>query len=538
MEHLRDYGSISGAIAPEVPINNIRHSQVWEATHDREGNRLLYMERSFISFSFGGKNIEDFDLLAIIDGDFLQRNLYAEFGDNITESDVWDGQLYWSSHYNANTLPLVLFTDGIEQKQLDAFKQWFRSGHIEELIVSEHPNRAIMARIGEVSSYEMLPFEQKIETKIGGMIYQTSTTLYKGKINLNFVMDDPFWYSRTNILDEYYEVIDGVETVNKWTNANGNEVIATTDKDALKIIYEDNVPVVSMVQEMDPNYPILFGTEAEAIQPNLSYSAIGSRVAAENEGGLVSQAHVAYYDKFPQRFDLNSQQNGYFYYGGNAKAYPTLKFQLTPQLNEDGYICYPLNSYVADGEQKPYNTITIESIHKKDFCFTTPGIYTGYNQVINIFHTIDEGTAWEEIRVAIRDTVKHFAPRQYAMAIIDSVGSGTAATSSDLQACITQMKQFLYSSSEIVPATFIINSANGQATGTFTFRNRADSLTELTENVGDMVRSEYLTIEDTNHPDEDGYIQPYSEEHPEYSHKMTTDGELENVRILYKYAYL
>ena len=35
-------------------------TQVYDATHRGDGKRLPYMNRSFISFSFGGKYIEDF----------------------------------------------------------------------------------------------------------------------------------------------------------------------------------------------------------------------------------------------------------------------------------------------------------------------------------------------------------------------------------------------------------------------------------------------------------------------------------------------
>jgi len=41
------------------------------ATHNGAGDRLPLMNRSFISFSYGGKPIEDFGLIAITDGDAI-----------------------------------------------------------------------------------------------------------------------------------------------------------------------------------------------------------------------------------------------------------------------------------------------------------------------------------------------------------------------------------------------------------------------------------------------------------------------------------
>jgi hypothetical protein len=49
------------------------------------------MYRSFISFTYGGKKIEDFDLIATISGDRLNRSGYASFDDTVTTYDNLDG---------------------------------------------------------------------------------------------------------------------------------------------------------------------------------------------------------------------------------------------------------------------------------------------------------------------------------------------------------------------------------------------------------------------------------------------------------------
>jgi hypothetical protein len=91
MAHYRDYGYLTGSSASQVEIDTEHNTQVYIATHDGAGNYLPYRNRSFISFSFGGKNIEDFDLIATIDNDFLERRLYADFEDNVSDSEIWDG---------------------------------------------------------------------------------------------------------------------------------------------------------------------------------------------------------------------------------------------------------------------------------------------------------------------------------------------------------------------------------------------------------------------------------------------------------------
>jgi len=49
------------------------------------------MHRSFISFLYGGKNIEDFNLLAITENNSMDRYIYSEFNDHITNSEIIDG---------------------------------------------------------------------------------------------------------------------------------------------------------------------------------------------------------------------------------------------------------------------------------------------------------------------------------------------------------------------------------------------------------------------------------------------------------------
>jgi len=71
------------------------------------------MNRSFISFSFGGKNIEDYNLVASINGDRMQRDGYSDFEDLTSSYEVLDGQFYWGTHYTNHQIDFTLATDGI-----------------------------------------------------------------------------------------------------------------------------------------------------------------------------------------------------------------------------------------------------------------------------------------------------------------------------------------------------------------------------------------------------------------------------------------
>jgi hypothetical protein len=83
---------------------------------------------------------------------------------------------------------------------------------------------------------------------VGGTKYKTSTTLFKGEITLDFVMDMPFWYSKINIFGHYNE--DTGEYEDTWLDANGNTVgifNSYENLDVMKIILEDNIPTSSMI---------------------------------------------------------------------------------------------------------------------------------------------------------------------------------------------------------------------------------------------------------------------------------------------------
>ena len=207
--------------------------QVQSAFKDGQGNPLPFVGKQFISFSYGGKNIEEFDLLVVFKGDRLEKGIYAPFNDTTTEQAELDGQMFWASNFRANNLTFTLATDGITSDQLEKFKNWFQPGIEKELILSEHHNRAILARVADVPQISLLPFEKKIEVVIGNQKIQTSTSLYKGEIVLNFVMDDPYWYSKKSIIEDL-------------------------EKDSVKLVFEDGIPYPTMLKTncllADKNY--------------------------------------------------------------------------------------------------------------------------------------------------------------------------------------------------------------------------------------------------------------------------------------------
>lgn len=586
-----DYGKVSNDrgitwLGSDKEPSQIKYTQVYSATHGAHGY-LPYMKRSFISFSFGGKNIEDFNLIATINNNRLQKKGYSEFEDLTSDYEVLDGHFYWGTHYTNHTLDFELATDAMTQNELDSFLRWFSAGQVRELILSEHPNRAVKARVSAAPDLHLLPFEEKTTKKIAGQDYNTSTTLYKGEISLSFVMDEPYWYSKINIFG-YLNETDGIY-YDVWTDANGNEGISVyDDPDAVKIALEDNIPIAGMIQDS-----MLLGNNSYA---NSNETTDGARVAEletytetiDSSGAepvvnvaeeVDEQSRIAIVDEndiwqWGARItgtimsistgieNFSSSDKNYFYYAGTAPSAPIIEFTLTPVINEQGYISNPKNSYT--NPDTPYNIFFFESLTKKELYFTTPSIYTGYNQTIRIFEQAKtKNLAWVDIRNQIRDYVNHPAARAWANKVIDKVSNGsTVAISANLITAISNMSYFIKDTDgSILPSTFIIDNKNGRAIAKLGYRGvNNNNVTEWStygtiyklgdssdtrkeEDVGDMIRSNYLVIEDQNQPNEDGHIVGWNgatEQSRLYSHIIGHDvvNGLTNVFVKYQNMYL
>lgn len=672
-------------IGYEQEDTRIRRGQVYMATHKGE-QKLPFMNRSFISFSFGGKDIEDFNLIATIENNRLDRQGSSEFEDLVDEYNILDGQFYWGTHFKANKITFKLATDGITQQELEDFKYWFAGGKTRELILSEHPNRAILARVESPSQIQLLPFEEPATVMISGNKYKTSTTKYKGEITLTFSMDMPFWYSKINIFGYYDTATNTYKDV--WYDPVTQQEVNILDSyhnlDVMKIVLEDNIPISSMIttslllgnntfahlnvleqghiaEYLDKfvyyylgsddehgtflcvligvidriqNYIYAYAGDSIPIYNNntvantaidasdLQWILTGINTHIENPASRLSTSstlaqinataqsvfstmtndnaptstHTPQYitnedtNKYTKIYN-NSQGNlnglapeegaivagphmsentgvltlakdsiVHFYYAGTAPAYPTIEFTLTPKFNSSTYYIespcnsYATTSYTEQGIAITYNTITIESIGKQEFKFTTPNIYTAYNEVIKIFSTLNSrtGEAWEVIRALIRDNVKHHAVRDWASRVIDTFN--TTIIGSNVQTNALNKMQLLFKATDesILSSTYVFNSETGKAIGTFSYRqyDAAGSGTpsytivrDIEEDVGDMIRSKYLIITDRNHPNSEGRIVARtldSDYTKSYTHILyhNVENGLENIYIRYKNMYL
>ena len=558
------------------------------------------MYRSFISFSYGGKNIEDFDLIATTAGDRLERDAYASFNDLTSTYDTIQGQFFWGTYFKSNSITFDLATDGITQEKLDAFKNWFKPGVIKELILAEHPNRAIMARVSSPPQLKLLPFESPVKIQIGEDFYNTKTTLYRGEIVLEMVMDEPFWYAKQNIL--------GIQNTNEgyydesWIDANKNRVGVknTPDEDHIPLgsaaqtsvflggdMYASVVykllsfiaePITAEVYEVGHaqtdsetagayfNNGLEYGQTGIINFPGNEYYR-GAVIATEdNNGNYVSGARIAGADMTSAGensfgITLLASETANLYYAGTAPSPVTIFFKLTPILdNETYYIVSPFNK--IGHPELPYNTIQMVSTKEHNFCFTTPDIYSSYNEVLQLVDSLIKATgAWLTIREYIRNNIKHAAVRAWANHVLDkydnSDGSGiidgdTETIKADIKLGLSYMFKDQYGL--IMPAEFEFNSKTGRSRGKFTYRSAttsANSETDWTtyglenlvvseEDVGDMIKSNYLILDERNVLDSRYQVQAWEITHPDYAYYVQHDvpNGLQSLRFEFKNMYL
>lgn len=526
----RDYGAMNYLQPANNEINSTPRRQVYQATHGGDGSRLPYMNRSFISFTYGGKPIEDFDLIATIVSNRLDRSGYAPFNDITSQYDNLNGQYYWNSHYNANQLSLTLSTDGIDQPTLDEFLFWFHAGEARELILSEHPNRAIMARVSSPPKLSLLPFEYDTTITISSIQYPTKTTLYKGDITIDFVMDEPHWYAIQNILGR--EDTSRNRIVDEWVDANGNTVEVFASKDALKILVEDGIPLGSMIDNnmllgngafanVENNTDSLIWSlpEAEIEKVNAEPTGVGARIygtITDEEYADRSRLVVAtealqwlametteelWYDKEPgfepdhreyhpgqykgiiagPIIDISGKgieslaylEKGYFFYSGTAPSPTIISFDVTPKFNDYGYFSAINNTFI--NPTVSYNIITVESVNKQELRFTTPNLITSYNTALDLLiKGIQQGKANVDIQDDILKKVRHPAVRTWVNSLISTSANLTGVPQETIKDRMTQF--FMNDEDEFAQMHFSFNSKTGEAIANFEYRRPTQQL--------------------------------------------------------------
>ena len=176
-----------------------------------------------------------------------------------------------------------------------------------------------------------------------------------------------------------------------------------------------------------------------------------------------------------------------------------------------------------------------------------------YNRAIELIKTyVKNGSTqtWEGFRQIIREEVRHAHVRRWVIKLIDNLPNTYLINSSGTQTklCTDMMQLIRDDNNRITSATFTFNSETGEAMGEFKYRTftedgSSSSLTTQIEDVGDMLRSNYIIIRDRNYPTEDGFITKWlvtNEVTKQYSHRVYHNSEvpLIQLQIRYRNMYL
>ena len=342
--------------------------------------------------------------------------------------------------------------------QLEDFKHWFQPGIERKLILSEYHNRYAFARIASSPHMSLLPFEKKIKVKIGNTDRETSVSLYKGEIKLDFVMDEPYWFAEKNYFDE----------------------VNLTEKD-VKVILEDGVPHLDMLD-------------------------VNCFLAGNNyyQNGIVTSTNNV------QIKGDSSKIDQYLYYCGTASVKPKISFDLFLNKTNEGLLSIPFNANKEDNY--PYLAIGSGSNYKK-LKFDLPSIFTSYNRAINIVSTFLEkgGTSILDLRAELRDQIHNYYTRSFIIGIIDAMKAEKIGVSIEgvissnfREEFIERAKKYYISSN---PLSCEINCKTGEVIikTKILLHFKDSTFTEVIENAGNMIKSNYLII-DTRMLPEDGKI--------------------------------
>ena len=184
-------------------------------------------EKEYIDFSFSGKHISDFGLVATTSGDRYQFNGSPEFEDETsTVKGVW-GQYYWGTNYKTKTYTYNLSTDGMTERQFQEFKYHFRPGHYGQFYEDAWFDKYCYVRVKQVIDFSFVPFQEDV-TIAGANI---KSRMYKGECKISFIQDRPFQYS-------FYQVLESsIEDLLKGENNDNRQA-------ALRMMYHSNIPAI------------------------------------------------------------------------------------------------------------------------------------------------------------------------------------------------------------------------------------------------------------------------------------------------------
>jgi len=194
-----------------------------------------------------------------------------------------------------------------------------------------------------------------------------------------------------------------------------NEGIHSTDAEYAEAFYDNGDEQLASTEYYFPSEDVIGYNKYYYGAVIATMSNDGSEFVS---GGRIDGAELSTMGENDSGATLNNTDVANLYYAGTAPSPLKIKFQLSPVFDGDRVIISPANKYSNPSE--PYNTITFKATKIHKFKFSTPSIYSSYNQLLQILDEfVRPSTAWLTIREYIRDLIKHPIVRAWANCVIN-----------------------------------------------------------------------------------------------------------------------
>ena len=315
--------------------------QVQELTHN-----LMPWGKEYIDFSFAGRHISEFGLVAVTSGDRYQFAGSPDFEDETSSvKGVW-GQHYWGTNFKTKTYTYNLATDAMTERQFEDFKYHFRPGHYGQFYEDAWFDKYCYARIHSKVEFNFIPFQEEVE--VAG--HKFMGRVYKGEAKISFIQDRPFKYSFYQVLNSKLEELHS-------NNDNGQA--------ALRMMYHSNIPARdSWVKETKcatGSWFSLPGTKSTYAKLDRSSLNIDDKNLVNPDTSII----------------FNKANKIYYYNPSSISAEPTISFTLdrsiTPINKEKWQPIYFDEIYDEfTNKNTPYNVISTTSKIDSNSNITTP----------------------------------------------------------------------------------------------------------------------------------------------------------------------
>lgn len=233
----------------------------------------------FISFSFDGKNIYDFGVVAAASGDRYQRVIGGNYSHSYETVPGRVGDTYWGTSFGPSSVSFNLATDGMTSSQYKAFKQHFTGGKLGKLIYAEAPYSYCYARVETAPTFSFLPFPStEVINGIEVMSYE-----YKGDMTLTFHLSDPRYYSDYATYSKWMQdswfngthvTANGVTLVNMLANSNFPSTTSWYAQDTTATANNNSCRIVANATNAQHFFQQSFASTSVVIAGHQYYSAV------------------------------------------------------------------------------------------------------------------------------------------------------------------------------------------------------------------------------------------------------------------------